>query len=153
MFNNKLADLWIPSPHKSKIFVGSHNIECNGGIREARYRCTQSGRFDGKHLFGSTGTKTYTNSVMQILKNAGLIPADCPPCPQFQYQTRGRHSRQCNSWEQDRDSRRKKESSKSAQNRFSNSNTRSDNDAKHKDVYSVPTQNRFSGIPSQQSGN
>ena len=68
IYNNNMTNLWMSSPFKSKIFVGSHNIECNGAIREARYRCTKSGRFDGYHLYGATGIKSYTNSVMQILQ-------------------------------------------------------------------------------------
>ena len=71
----------MQSPHKNKIFVGTH-IECSGGIREARYRCTKSGRFDRIHLYGCTGMKAYTNSVMNILKFAGILADDCPPCPQ-----------------------------------------------------------------------
>ena len=131
IFNNTLADLWIQSPHKNKIFVGSHNIECNGPIREARYRCTKSQKFDGIHLYGSTGMKAYTNSVLQILKSAGLVPADCPPCPQFQYQDRKMRNsrpRQCNSWTQDKDIRRE-------------------------NAYVIPTKNRFSGFSPRYSGN
>ena len=63
IYNNKLKDLWMNSPLKSKIYVGSHTIDCSGGIREARYRCTQSGRYDGVHLYGPSGIKAYTNSV------------------------------------------------------------------------------------------
>ena len=36
MFNKKLEELWMGSSFHSKIFVGSHNIECNGAIRESR---------------------------------------------------------------------------------------------------------------------
>ena len=111
IYNNKLSELWLHSALKQKIFVGSHDrIACTGGIREARYRCTQSGRFDGVHLYGPSGMKTYTNSVLEILKNAAIIPNDCPPCPQFQYQDRSSVSsqaRQCYSWVQDKDVRRK----------------------------------------------
>ena len=132
IFNNTLADLWIRSPLKEKIFVGSHNIECSGAIREARYKCTKSGRFDGVHLYGSTGTKAYTNSVINILKNVGMIAPDCPPCPQFQYQNRNARknpARQCNNWAQDKDIIRQG------------------------NVYSVPTQNRFSDVFGCVSGN
>jgi hypothetical protein len=131
IFNTVLADLWIKSPHKNKIFVGSHNIECIGAIREARYKCTKSRKFDGVHLYGSTGMKAYTNSVMQILKCAGLISADCPPCPQFQYQDRKQRiscPRQCYSQTQDKDIRRE-------------------------NAYTVPTQNRFSKVFARHSGN
>ena len=43
LFNNTLTDLWMESPHKDKIFVGNHNIECTGAIQESRYRQTKSG--------------------------------------------------------------------------------------------------------------
>ena len=114
---------------RDKIFVGSHeSIACTGGIREARYRCTQSKRFDGIHLYGPSGMKAYTNSVMEILKGAEVIPKDCPPCPQFQHQNRMSGSGvsqagQCYSWVQDRDIRRKKPRSVANQNRFSGSTT------------------------------
>ena len=106
-----MSDLWLHSELKEKIFVGSHgSIACTGGIREARYRCTQSGRFDGVHLYGSSGMKTYTNSVLEILKNAALTTSDCQSCPQFEYQDKSSGSgeaRQCYSWVQDRDVRYK----------------------------------------------
>ena len=37
MFNEKLEELCKNSTFKSKIFVGSHNIDCTGAIRESRY--------------------------------------------------------------------------------------------------------------------
>ena len=37
MFNEKLDDFCMNSPFKSKVFVGSHNIDCTGAIRESRY--------------------------------------------------------------------------------------------------------------------
>ena len=36
LFNNTLINLWTDSPLRNKIFIGVHNIECNGAIREAR---------------------------------------------------------------------------------------------------------------------
>jgi hypothetical protein len=116
----------MKSPLKNKIFVGTHNIECSGGIREARYRCTKSGKYDGVHLYGTTGTKAYTNSVMNILKAAGFIPVECPPCPQFQYQNR------------------KYEEKNSSQSRAKQCfNHVQDKDIRPKNVFTIPTQNRF----------
>ena len=40
LFNTSLTNLWMESPDKEKIHVGSHNIDCNGAIRETRYRHT-----------------------------------------------------------------------------------------------------------------
>ena len=34
LFNNTLVQLWVNSPPKSKILVGSHNIDCFGSIRD-----------------------------------------------------------------------------------------------------------------------
>ena len=123
IYNTKLSNLWVNSSLKDKIFVGSHeSIACTGGIREARYRCTQSKKFDGIHLYGPSGMKTYTNSVIQILKGAALISADSPPCLQFQHQSRVsgvRQASQCHSWIQDRDIRRRNTRSRANQNRFS----------------------------------
>ena len=36
-FNEKLEELWRRSYFQSKVFVGSHNIDCTGAIRESRY--------------------------------------------------------------------------------------------------------------------
>ena len=73
LFNNSVTELWMTSQLKDKIFVGNHTIDCTGSIREARYRNTKTGRYDGIHLFGSSGKKAYTNSVMNSLKQAGIV--------------------------------------------------------------------------------
>ena len=76
IFNSSLTDLWLASPNKNKIFVGNHNLECSGGIRVSRYRNIQTGAWDRIHLFGSSGMKFYTKSVLNILKQAGLVETD-----------------------------------------------------------------------------
>ena len=76
LFNNTLTNLWMESPFKQKMFIGNHNIECNGAIREARYRHTKSGKFDGVHLYGSSGTKAYTLSVLNILRAANMTASE-----------------------------------------------------------------------------
>ena len=58
LFNNTLTELWMESPYKQKIYVGNHNIECTGAIKESRYRHTKSGKYDGIHLYGSSGKHT-----------------------------------------------------------------------------------------------
>ena len=73
LFNNTLVQCWMSSDQKDRIHVGTHDIECTGSIREARYRETKTGRLDGLHLFGSSGQKTYTNSVLNILKTVGMV--------------------------------------------------------------------------------
>ena len=72
LFNNTMTNNWMESPLKEKIYIGNHDIDCNGSIRESRYRHTKSGRYDGVHLFGGSGGKFYTLSVLNILKNAKI---------------------------------------------------------------------------------
>ena len=94
LFNNTLTNLWTESAFRHKIFIGTHNIECSGSIREARYRHTISGRYDGIHLYGSSGMKAYTQSVLNILKRAKVTSPEYDyhqSCPQFVHQTRLRN--------------------------------------------------------------
>ena len=64
------------SPLKDKMKLGNHKLECTGGVREARYR---SGRkYDGVHMYGPSGRKSYTESVLMILRSAGLIKISPP---------------------------------------------------------------------------
>ena len=42
LFNNTLTECWLNSSAKEKIFVGNHNIDCTGSIRESRYRETKT---------------------------------------------------------------------------------------------------------------
>ena len=81
----------MESPDKDKIYVGNHNIDCTGAIREARYRHTKSGKFDGIHLLGSSGQKAFTLSVLDILKAAKVTSSEPDyhrSCAQFKYQNR-----------------------------------------------------------------
>ena len=155
IYNNKLSNMWINSGMKDKIFVGTHEtIACTGGVREARYRCTQSGRFDGVHLYGPSGIKTYTNSVMKILQKADLVSNDCSPCPQFQYQDRRsgvRQARPCNSWEQDRDIRHQNLRPSSGQTRFSSVTTRGQKQVTSRLSYS--NYNRYDVLSDAPQGN
>ena len=71
LFNDTLVDMRSSSAFKSRITIGSHNLDCSGGVREARYRSKH--RFDGVHLFGSAGSKAFTESVLMILNDADLV--------------------------------------------------------------------------------
>ena len=85
LFNNTLMNLWMNSSMREKIVVGTHNIDCSGAIQAARYRHTQTGRFDGVHLYGSSGSKAYTLSLVNILKAAKVVANDFDfhrSCPQ-----------------------------------------------------------------------
>ena len=89
LFNNTLVEEWMKFPQKEQIFIGSHNIDCTGPILAARYRHTQTGKFDGVHLYGSSGSKAYTNSMLNILHSAALISSEDlyhADCPQIRYQ-------------------------------------------------------------------
>ena len=102
LYNNTLTELLMSCPLKNKIHLGAHNIDCSGAILSARYRHTKTGRFDGVHLYGSSGSKAYTKSILNILKNTSLLSQEyeyhlsCPQteyeyhlsCPQTRYQQR-----------------------------------------------------------------
>ena len=85
LFNNTQMNLLMNSPMREKIVVGTHNIDCSGAIKAARYRQTQTGRFNGVHLFGSSGSKVYTLNIVNILKAAKVVASDFDfhrRCPQ-----------------------------------------------------------------------
>ena len=91
LFNNTMMDLWMNSPMKERIVIGSHNIDCSGAIQASRYRHTKTGRFDGVHLYGSSGGKAYTLSVLNILRSANLAFSEEDyhlSCAQYKYQNR-----------------------------------------------------------------
>ena len=91
LFDSTLSELWMKSPLKEKIFIGTHNLDCTGARQSARYRSTKTGKFDGIHLYGSSGSKFYTLSMLNILRSAGLTSSEHDfhlSCAQFQYQTK-----------------------------------------------------------------
>ena len=71
--NSTLSYLWLNSPHKDRILIGSHSLESSGSgeIYHARY-VTRSGRQDGVHFWGQNGREQYTNSVKNIFMMAEL---------------------------------------------------------------------------------
>ena len=73
LFNVTLEQLFEGCPYKSKITLGNHGLECSGGVFEARYENSQRKKYDGIHLFGPSGMKAYTNSVLSILTSAQLV--------------------------------------------------------------------------------
>ena len=91
LFNTMLTELWIKSPHKDKIHIGSHNMDCTGSIRTSRYKDIRTGKFDGIHLFGSSGSKFYTLSILNILQSVGLTSEEHNfhlSCSQSQHKNR-----------------------------------------------------------------
>ena len=73
LFNNTLAESWLESPMKDRIIIGIHNLECTGGVKQARYRNLKYRKYDGVHLYGPSGRKAYSVSVLNILKTANLL--------------------------------------------------------------------------------
>ena len=135
LFNVTLTELFMKCTDKEKIFVGSHNIECSGAIKESRYRHTKSGKYDGIHLFGSSGQKAYTKSVLNILKSAKITDSEFEyhfSRPQFRYQNRR---------------------SANHRNNHTGSNFRKAIKNIRPDYFQVPTYNRFSVISDQYQGN
>ena len=131
LFNNTLTNLWMECPDRQKIVVGNHNIECSGAIRESRYRHTKTGNFDGIHLLGSSGSKAYTLSVLNILKSANVTASEHDfhlSCAQFQYQNR-------------------KQPVMSRDRKFKGHQKKTFRNAK------VPTQNRFNRLRNMTQGN
>ena len=100
LFNSTLMEQWMDCPYKEKLVIGTQNIECYGALNEARYRETMTGKYDGVHLYGSSGRKAYTNSVLNILNNANLVTEDYQyhkACPQASYQaSQFQHNIKCN---------------------------------------------------------
>ena len=80
LFNDTICQLWLESPLKSKLIIGSHNLDCAGGVKESRYRNTHRNLYDGVHMYGPSGKKAYTESVLNILRIADLIKSPPPPC-------------------------------------------------------------------------
>ena len=76
IYNNHISELWISSPLKDKISIGNHDLECTGAIRDSRYR--YGDKYDGLHMFGNSGRKAYTESVLIILRNSEMIKRSPP---------------------------------------------------------------------------
>ena len=72
LFNNTLTELWTGSKFRAKVVIGAHSLDCSGGVKEARYRDIKYKKYDGLHLYGPSGRKAYTVSVLNIFKSAGI---------------------------------------------------------------------------------
>ena len=97
LFDNTLTNLWMESPLKERICIGNHNIECSGAIRESRYRHTKTGKYDGIHMYGSSGQKAFTLSVLNILQGAQVTSSEHDfhlSCSQFKYQNKQHRTKQ-----------------------------------------------------------
>ena len=144
LFNNTMTNLWMESPYKQKMFVGNHEIECTGAIRESRYCHTKSGRYDGIHLYGNSGSKAYTLSVLSILRAAHVTSSEHDfhlSCAQYKYQNRqknGNHSNEKgNHWQRVKSNDRKYSGRKHYQPK----------------IAPVPTSSRFARLSDLDQGN
>ena len=138
IYNNTLTDLWIKSSLKDKIFVGNHDLECSGGIRQSRYKNVLTGAFDGIHLYGSSGGKFYTLSALNILKQGGLVKKDYEHnnCEQAKYQSNQRGFRKKTTlWPVDKDVRKP------------------GRQVVYTEAYSIPLKNRFASLYEKSTGN
>ena len=128
LFNDTLLQLWLGSSLKEKIVIGSHRLECTGGVRYARYM--QGKKYDGIHMYGPAGKKAYTESVLSIIRDAGYIKY---PPPQYflrfhksENQTKPEYV--CPTQETDY---------------MNDKDIRGNKKANHNSQYAVPTNNRF----------
>ena len=74
--NGILHQLWLQSEFKDKIIIGKHDLECSSDTRKFRYG--NDSNFDGIHLNGFSGRKSYTRSVLDVLTIAGLVSSSSP---------------------------------------------------------------------------
>ena len=78
LFNETLDQLLSQSAMKGRVIVGNHNLDCSGGVLQSRFRSIQSNKFDGVHMYGPSGEKAYTASVLNILSSAQLVVVKPP---------------------------------------------------------------------------
>ena len=64
------------SPHKDKVTIGVHNLDCEGAVRAARYGDGRKTHVDMIHMRGSSGLVAFTRSMSLILAKAGLANYD-----------------------------------------------------------------------------
>ena len=78
LYNETLYKKWLSSPIKERLLIGKHSLDCSIGAQEARFKNRQQNRYDGIHMYGPSGRKAYTESLMCILKDAGLVKRPPP---------------------------------------------------------------------------
>ena len=138
LFNNTLTEEWMNGQYKENIVIGSHNIDCTGAIKEARYRETKTGKYDGIHLYGSSGRKAYTLSVLNILKSAKVTSSEHDyhqSCAQYKYQERQYRNRQQDNYTWKENRRNYKDG------------------PRQQTQFILPTENRFTRLSGMNQGN
>ena len=71
--NGLLHEAVAKSRNVGKIFIGQHNLECEGGLQASRYGTPSSHQYDGIHLRGTSGRMAFTRSVASIFQQAGIL--------------------------------------------------------------------------------
>ena len=64
------------SKDKSRVKIGVHKLECEGGLRASRYGDGRNGQVDMLHLRGASGKVSFTRSVAAMLAEAGLATVE-----------------------------------------------------------------------------
>ena len=72
--NDELTRLHsLYSQSSAKIHIGEHNLQCSSPTQTAAlFGAKGNGRYDGWHLYGDQGVRRYTESVLNILCEAGV---------------------------------------------------------------------------------
>ena len=146
MYNNILVELWLDSPLKDRIVIGIHNLECAGGIREARFRDLRNRRYDGIHMYGPSGKKAYTISVLDILNTEDISDSSSSQsCTGQEY-----YSRRTQFHYQKQKHNKQSQKSNTKRTKLESNNDRDVRAKKYNKVqsgnnqrYSVPTSNMF----------
>jgi hypothetical protein len=92
--NSTFRQMWNNSTMRDSILIGKHSLDCEDKQKAAWYRSDHNGMYDGVHMYGSQGVRSYSKSVTQIMKS--LLPTssntpDHSSCPQTLYQNKRRN--------------------------------------------------------------
>ena len=149
LYNDTLDQLFSEHPFKNKMIIGNHNLECSGGVFQARYRNIQSGKFDAVHLFGPSGVKSYTASVLQVLSSANLVKVN-PTKYYDQYNHKTSHQAGNQNKQRNRNSEHREQTIR-RNSRDQNIGTNANSDGAYQ--YEVPTNNRYATLGDYFPGN
>ena len=155
VFNDTLGKL-CDSEQNSRVELGKHKLDCHGGVFEARYRDIQSNKFDGIHLYGPSGRKVYTSSVLNILSSAQLVVRSPPQyydqlehmrCPQAKYQAAqkyGKYRRTAYTRVQNTEQYRTQRNTSHTQAQYT------EQYRPQRSMFAVPTYNRYDSLADMQ---
>ena len=64
--NTTFAQMLETSVFRDKIAIGKHSLECNGDLREARYKDDRCNKYDGVHMYSSVEGRSFTRRMIKI---------------------------------------------------------------------------------------